>query len=747
MDLFIERITIIFPGIAFVVIFGYLTTLLRSTLRQSRGKSREWYPSFFLHPLSNASSAKSTHQAERPSHASSPVSQSSQCETTDLYKELYYKLQNLETFPDILPKAKDTLVSMFAEALASANPDDGILSVKEYSRDALASFLQEKENSITERWQQYIARRNAGAPRELFEDAVQASWWLKQSSPVRYVDGAWLGHINKISTPFNLRSITKHAWQVLSEELGDGDQAKNHVHLYRELMREIEAGLPDGDSEDYIHPKTGLDQPRVWKAAVSQLLISLFPHEFLPEILGFNLSFEGITMETLMASKELEELKINPYYFVLHVTIDNADSGHTAMALHATAEYVEHIRHTQGETAAQQVWKRVQTGFVLSESLPTTPVLRPAQAQESKLDNPWAYRVAKIFKAKAVVAHKIHCNTSFKIGRRTLVDWLEPAAFESPQWQKEFLDALSNRKPWVYKGDSNRSRLVQELGWGGKMFGSFTREEIEVVKQWIDSLAAPNPHNYWSFIGCAPNALTESQKLDIFMDYPVFSPSTSPAGQLLPLSHLILDQSLQAELLMTSEIDMQKFLPLWFAHPCLLESFISVPFEASGSAMSSITRLLRAQFGFGIEGPWVDGMDEIRRSGSIGLVEIGLEIVKRADEIPIPGSLKDVMENGDAEFATTMLDLSMRPKANAAVLLGLTSSFIDLHAAIAVSSLDLLSPESKELLGQISCRERAALESCCESLLNSKKIAAEGFNEGYMLGRMKIRECFEIPEV
>ena len=168
------------------------------------------------------------------------------------------------------------------------------------------------------------------------------------------MDGAWLGHINKITTPFAIRRATKDAWQVMSEELGDGDRLKNHVHVYRDLMKDIEPGFPEADTADFIHPKQQLNEICVWQAAVAQLLISLFPHEFLLEILGFNLHFEGLTLETMKAAKEVGEFGLNPYYFVLHISIDNADSGHTAVAMLAVAKYIEHVQQTQGRSSAHQ---------------------------------------------------------------------------------------------------------------------------------------------------------------------------------------------------------------------------------------------------------------------------------------------------------------------------------------------------------------------------------------------------------
>jgi hypothetical protein len=223
----------------------------------------------------------------------------------------------------------------------------------------------------------------------------------------------------------------------------------------------------------------------IWKAAVAQLLISLFPHDFLPEILGFNMHFEVVSSGTLMAPKDLKEVKINPYYFLLHISIDHADSGNTAMAVQTVHLYLEHIRKSAGDLAAKQAWKRVQAGYVLSAGLVTTPDCATLQkpAVDSFPRNEHEAEVAKIFMAKALVAHRIHCSSRVRIGRRTLVDWLEPNAFASKQWQMGFLQDLSNLKPWVHKGDSRRSKLIHELCWEGKIFRSFTQGEVEAVQR------------------------------------------------------------------------------------------------------------------------------------------------------------------------------------------------------------------------------------------------------------------------
>lgn len=661
-----------------------------------------------------------------------------------LYKDFYFKLQNLEQFPDILPKARDLLISLFSKTLVEARnqSEPGILSVEQYTREGLINFLQTDNDNTTREWEQYLARRRAGSPVEMFEDKEEAKWWLKQIAPVKYVDGSWLGHIHKITTPFALRRATKDAWQVMSEELGDGDPQKNHVYVYRELMKDIESGLPEGDTFDFIHPRHQLDEKCVWEAAVAQLLISLFPHEFLPEMLGFNLHFEGLTLETMKAATELEELGLNPYYFILHISIDNADSGHTAIAMQAVVKYIEHVRQTQGINSAQQAWKRVQAGFILSKGLSIAPQCpsRRTPAVDYFPRNIREAEMVRILRAKAPVAHKIHCSSRLIIGGRKLADWLEPHAFAGKQWQMDFLDSLSNMKPWVRRGDSSKSKLIQELSWEGKMFGSFTQNEVEVVRRWIDALENSNPQIYWSFV-LRTETISEQvlQKQDIRVDYPVLSPtlmadlSTQPTP-LFPSPLLRIHPAIKA----LENPNMSKLLPLWFANPCLLESFVCIPAKTTTVIASSITRLLRAQYGFGAEGPGVAGMDEARRIDSAGLVELGLEMMKRSD-LPEPTSLKEVLENWPSEFALKMLHLSMRPMASYGLLLGLARAFVGLHDIVASSTL--LSAASKAALTQIVRRERDCLEICLKEL-EGDKIQYADFHRGYALGNVEVESCF-----
>ncbi|KAJ9639550.1 hypothetical protein H2199_006585 [Coniosporium tulheliwenetii] len=692
--------------VAFSVVKAIEAAARLLTRRQNQKRDVERPPSPIVKPLSGEKSVPSQ-------VALRDKSKDIESASLQEHKDLYYKLQNLERYPEILPRCRDILIQLFAETLTEAQErsESGILSIKCYTRENLAAFLRSENYGTTEQWEQYVARRKAGSAKEMFKDREEAVWWLKQAAPVKYVDGAWLGHINKISTPFALRRSTKDAWQVMSEELGDGDLDKNHVTVYRDLMEEIGAGLPEGDTIDFIHPRHDLNEPRVWKAALAQLLISLFPHEFLPEILGFNMAYEGLPLHLMKTVKELEELKLNAYYFLLHIAIDNADSGHARMAMEAAVGYIEQMREKEGEAAAQQAWKRVQAGFILAEGLPTTPQspsLKPP-AVDAFPRNDREAEVVKIFQAKAPVAHKIHCSSRLKIGRHSLVDWLEPNAFASKQWQMDFLDDLSNMKPWVRKGDSSNSRLIQELSWEGKMFGSFTQSEVEVVKAWIDGLGAPDSRIYWSFVGRHELPSSEACQMDdIREDYPVLK-QVQPSDV---FSEPVPPETLAAtNLFPSTPMNINTFIPLWFAHPCLLENFVSVPAKVANSTGSAVVRVLRAQSGFENEGPGVAGMDEVRRPHTVGLVELGLEMMQRAG-LSAPRSLKEALEGRDDRFAVEMLHASMKPIQNANFLIGLAWAFVQLHEALTASSL--LSEASQEVLKQIARRERDGLRACLE---------------------------------
>jgi hypothetical protein len=697
-------------------------------------------------------------------------------EEMQAHKQLYHKLHNLEQHPGILPECREVLLSLLSSTLTEAleTSQIGILSLPTFSRTALSTFLHAKDTSVTTQYSTYLTRRRSGLSREMFPTKSDAECWLKQSAPVKFVDGAWLGHIHRVSTPFAYRKITKNAWQVLSEELGDGDLVKNHVHVYRELMNEVSANLPEAEDVEFIHPRYAMESPRVWKAAIAQLLISLFPHDFLAEALGFNLAYESLPLHLLKTVKELRELGLSAYYFELHVCIDNADSGHAAMAMAAVCDYIDLVREREGDGAAAVAWRRVQAGYVLAEGLGTTPemegeqlpenegeksleLVAPAHMEEAPLYvNAKHYhrilkrtveegKVLEVFARKSAVAHKIHCGSRLRIGRRLLVEWLDPHAFEDVKWQKDFLEDLSNCKPWVIKGKSSESRLIKELSWKGRMFGSFTQAEVEIVKAWIDELGEPNGTAYFEFTGRdALKPLAEEQ--DLLVDYPVFLP-TPPAHPNIGATNPDVDID-TPPIYAFHNFNITNFLPLWFASLTLLESLPSVPVHAADTFGSAIVCVLRAQMGFDVEGAGVAGIDEVHRTDdgdAIGIIELGLQMMRRAG-LKEPENLRDIVVLGDTEtvaFAEWMAWMGMRWSTYRDVLVGLAWAFMEIHEMIADWGEEhgLLNESKVPILEDIASRERAGL-GVCRGEIETDYARNTDFRRGLAVGRRAIEECF-----
>ncbi|KAE8422687.1 hypothetical protein BDV36DRAFT_279808 [Aspergillus pseudocaelatus] len=700
---------------------------------------------------------------------------------TEWYRNMYFQLQNLEDHPEALEPAREELLAMFSHGLLIAlgqpkcSSSTNILRVGDYSLESFSGFLKDVHEKTQSQWARYLERRKQGQGPELFATAEAAKAWLVQQAPIKFVDGAWLGHVHKITTPFALRSITRPVWQVLSEELGDGDLCKHHVNLYRKLLDDIGCSLPHGHSADFIHLREWdhIENRGTWEAAVGQLVISLFPNEFLPEILGFNMHFETVTLETMQVAHELKGFGINPYYFLIHMTIDNADSGHTAMAAHAVLRYLEVVRATEGTSAMQQAWKRVQVGYILSQTLghySSPGSARLGLSSPDVLLGPLSTRVINIFRSKALVSQRIHSQSRVHIGPYTLSEWLDTSMWKHSDGlhQLDLLTALSQAKPWVFAGESSKSTLLRELSWGGRMFGAFTDNEVTTVRGWIDALRPRHePLLYWTFTQRQP---VPSQEAVAELRDPVrHHPFVLPDNEARPLQTVdscttttAICQGLgfvsggrpwteQPTLTISSMARLPDVIALWFAHISLLENTINTPSRTVCPLHSSILRLLRAQAGFGIESDIVAGMDELRRDSCTSLVDIGLELTQHLGRGTIgakPLSLHDVFmlaaKHGQGEesakLAHDMLRWSARPTANLGLLLGLATAFLEFKHAIRRFP-NLLSRESGLLLEALVAREAASLEDCTRELQNTDDTRYKDLLRGYHFAMITLPNC------
>jgi predicted hotdog family 3-hydroxylacyl-ACP dehydratase len=601
----------------------------------------------------------------------------------DKDKTLFHQLQCLGSLnAQIIEQARTRLTVLLSRVVAQAADAKlgSILGIKDFDDQLLASFMSELSAQTTTAWTAYLTRRRNGGPRELLHTRKHAVQWLEHAAPVKLVDGAWLSRQLHELTPAHLKPISRIMWQIFAEELGDGILARNHVYLYQQLLQHCGSNLPRSDSQDFIDPRLNPnDDASVWAASTAQLCLGLFPTEFLPEVLGFTLAYECVSLETLLCAHELEELGLDARYFKLHITIDNADSGHTAMAFHAVVKFMQQPEGCAASDSHQQRWRRIQAGFLLATELPFSP--KPHTSAELK--------VLQIFSNKLAYGHAAHMTCRSIIGdpvgnlRLNLNSWLDVELWD--ERKSRFLRALSHSR-WIVRGNAQQSRFVSEMAWGGRMFGAFTAKEKAAIEQWIDGLEdnptaiEDHPTNklYLEFVGHDTHSNMQTQP-----------PSNSlELGAVDPFRFPVLLRTLSSEPSPAPAMTVRGMAHLLHNSVVPLQHALSSPLKAASIEGMAILRILRAMNGFSKipDADAVDGMDEVSHPSRSGLAEIAEMLYQSTLDAQETNRSGEQSLAGDLITWSWLRQLSLDPEFNMLFLLGVLRGLID----CAVTNMSLL---------------------------------------------------------
>ena len=315
---------------------------------------------------------------------------------------------------------------------------------------ALGPWMERQALEVGEQYARYLESRRAGEPRLYFASRAHAIWYLQRIAPTKLVDGAWLhGTLQRWEDP-RFRPLIR----TYLEELGDGDPSQNHVLLYRQTLARYGGNdVTELTDDDYL------------QGAV-QLAFGLSADDFFPELLGYNLGYEAIPLHLLITAFELNELDIDPYYFTLHITVDNADSGHARMAVAAVLDALPAV----GES--ETFMRRVADGCRLNE------IGRGVDELLASFD--LEQEVIAMLERKRVFGQNMHSDLALVDGR-TVNQWLE-----QPGQMGAFLRAMEERG-WIKRHqDPEKSRLWQLVeGEGAQMYGVFTEGERQLLHDWI----------------------------------------------------------------------------------------------------------------------------------------------------------------------------------------------------------------------------------------------------------------------
>lgn len=318
---------------------------------------------------------------------------------------------------------------------------------------ALMDWMNQRAHQVGLQYHAYLQERRDGQPRRYFSNKSHALYFLKNVAPTKLVDGAWLfGLLARWDDP-DFRPLI----QTYLEELGDGVPEKNHVVLYKKLLASQEC--------DQWHD---LPADHFVQGAI-QLALAYNAEHFLPEIIGFNLGYEQLPLHLLITAYELNELGVDPYYFTLHITVDNGSTGHACKAVQALQQLLP-----QG-LDAEVFMRRVQDGYRLNDlGACTTSVISGFELQGE---------LVRILAAKAVVGQNMHSDYC-RVAGRSINDWLS-----TPQEIPAMLAELE-KAGWIKRGEPAENsrfwRLIQSER--AEMFGVFSAYEQQVLKDWITAV-------------------------------------------------------------------------------------------------------------------------------------------------------------------------------------------------------------------------------------------------------------------
>lgn len=310
--------------------------------------------------------------------------------------------------------------------------------------------LLKQHHQVCATFQAYINRRKQ-QPREYFPTISHAFEFLAKVAPVKLVDGAWLYS----TVPNCNQPELKDLIYIYLEELGLGHPRANHVTMYQNLLSHYELNIYAEHLDDSYYEQ-----------AAVQLALAYAPIKYLPLVIGFNLGYEQLPLHLLITNYELAELGIDPHYFNVHITIDNAHNGHAQKSLQA---FIHHFNHAENPETYLDLIKK---GYVLNDiGKSSSQIIKELDIEQMAL---------KVFQNKALIGQYIH-NQKCQFSGKTINDWLS-----DPAQIAEFLQVMIE-KGWIVKGAAvEQSRFWKMIDQPeGKMFGVFNATEKQIIKDWI----------------------------------------------------------------------------------------------------------------------------------------------------------------------------------------------------------------------------------------------------------------------
>jgi Iron-containing redox enzyme len=387
-------------------------------------------------------------------------------------REMYYYLVNIDEHPEIVPLAYDFVAARLNASARFAPDDSAIPATFNQASDCLNEVLG-LLSETSYRWSRPWQVQEEVSRRKVFH-------YFLQYLPIVLVDGCWLQSGLRVSlahTPLgaSLTGLYQHQVRAVA-----GEPSSQFVEDYRAVHNRLAGPLEELASRSFINradlSDTTLPLP------IFLLGIAQFTRRFGAEVLGLNLAwqFMGLSGFGLDLIRDMCAAYALPALGDDHRNRDHVEKGRVV----AREAAIQFLKNSESLVLAD-TWKAIQRGINAGVSLWTEWFDQAYQTWPSDHLDPKQEMIDLLWR-KAPYACGYHAAK--KLGTKTIDEHLAKKTFDGPALLAELAGSR-----WVKPGDSSHSALLKILtAFGGPMLSVFSPSEVQVIKNWIDSL--PTEH-------------------------------------------------------------------------------------------------------------------------------------------------------------------------------------------------------------------------------------------------------------
>jgi hypothetical protein len=294
-------------------------------------------------------------------------------------RELFYRLVNIENYPNTLPLAAARAASLFDQA-------ETLFSLGAGGRYTDASYFDYSPAALYARCERVYWDKLVEPYRPLTQipDRDEVVFLQTTYALGALVDATWIHRVANLGR-FE-RDCDGALFAIYADEVGHGDLRKNHITLIHRALHSMDIRLP------HIRDAAFMDQAdlpdELYGFSLHQLCMALFPDTFFNEILGYNLAIEmfGLGELRLHEIQKLRHWGFDDCYEQAHLTIDNISAGHSRQAADIIVSYLDDVRRVLGDAAVQREWRRVWRGYASLAFFVEHALLKQLAAQEEPVD-------------------------------------------------------------------------------------------------------------------------------------------------------------------------------------------------------------------------------------------------------------------------------------------------------------------------------------------------------------------------